>query len=169
MLGDSTSRRASKSQYWFNSYTDFAEGKDFAEWWSCIGKGLRLQPAQQACLDQHCLKYPADEASLSQLQNDQITGTSLEGVKFKIALKYLRQNSAACGAFRCRSVQFPAAPCRRAARRCSALLPGCAAPCSRARSQPSDRELHTRSTGTWTGPARAFMNTSRGLQTPSLN
>ena len=24
---------------------------DLAYWWSCIGKGLRLQPAQQACLD----------------------------------------------------------------------------------------------------------------------
>ena len=23
---------------------------DFACWWSCFGKGLRLQPAQQACL-----------------------------------------------------------------------------------------------------------------------
>ena len=23
---------------------------DFDYWWSCIGKGLRLQPAQQACL-----------------------------------------------------------------------------------------------------------------------
>ena len=25
------------------------EGVDFAYWWSFIGKGLRLQPAQQAC------------------------------------------------------------------------------------------------------------------------
>ena len=24
-------------------------GKDFAYWWSGIGKGLRLKPAQQAC------------------------------------------------------------------------------------------------------------------------
>ena len=24
-------------------------GVDFAYWWRCIGKGLRLQPAQQAC------------------------------------------------------------------------------------------------------------------------
>ena len=27
----------------------FAEGGDFAYWWSCIGKGLRLQPGQQVC------------------------------------------------------------------------------------------------------------------------
>ena len=26
---------------------DFAEWVDFASWWSCIGKGLRLHPAQQ--------------------------------------------------------------------------------------------------------------------------
>ena len=26
---------------------------DFAYWWSCIGKGLRLQPFQQACLNIH--------------------------------------------------------------------------------------------------------------------
>ena len=25
------------------------DGGDFVYWWSCIGKGLRLQPAQQAC------------------------------------------------------------------------------------------------------------------------
>ena len=29
---------------------DFAETMDFANWWSFIRKGLRLQPAQQACL-----------------------------------------------------------------------------------------------------------------------
>ena len=28
----------------------FAEWVDFAYWGSCIGKGLRPQPAQQACL-----------------------------------------------------------------------------------------------------------------------
>ena len=28
---------------------DFAELVDFAYWWSCIGKGLHLQPVQQAC------------------------------------------------------------------------------------------------------------------------
>ena len=28
---------------------DFAEWVDFAYWWSSIGKGLRLQPVQQAC------------------------------------------------------------------------------------------------------------------------
>ena len=27
----------------------FSEGVDFAYLWSSIGKGLRLQPAQQAC------------------------------------------------------------------------------------------------------------------------
>ena len=47
---NSKSPRASKSYYWFNSYDDFAEWVDFAYWLSCIGKGLRLQPAQQACL-----------------------------------------------------------------------------------------------------------------------
>ena len=29
---------------------NFAELVDYAYWWSFIGKGLRLQPAQQACL-----------------------------------------------------------------------------------------------------------------------
>ena len=45
----SKSRRAPKSQYWFNRYGNFAEWVNFACWWRCIGKGLRLQPAQQAC------------------------------------------------------------------------------------------------------------------------
>ena len=36
-------------QYWFQSYGNFAEWVDFAYRWSCIGKSLRLQPAQQAC------------------------------------------------------------------------------------------------------------------------
>ena len=40
----------SKLHYWFKSYDDFAEWVDFAHWWSSIGKGLRLQPVQQACL-----------------------------------------------------------------------------------------------------------------------
>ena len=30
-------------------YGDFAERVDFADWGSCIGKGLLLQPAHQAC------------------------------------------------------------------------------------------------------------------------
>ena len=46
-LGDSKSQRASKLNYWFKSYGDFAEWVNFACWWRCIGKGL--QPAQQAC------------------------------------------------------------------------------------------------------------------------
>ena len=29
----------------------FNEGVDLAPWWSFIGKGLRLQPAEQACFD----------------------------------------------------------------------------------------------------------------------
>ena len=46
---DSKSQRISKLQYWFKSYGIFAEWVDFAHWWSFIGKGLCLQPAQQAC------------------------------------------------------------------------------------------------------------------------
>ena len=34
---------------WFKSYSHFTEGVDLAYWLSCIGKGLRLKPAQQAC------------------------------------------------------------------------------------------------------------------------
>ena len=49
ILGDFKYRRASKSHYWLKSYGDFAEWVDFAHWWSFIGKGLRLQPVQQAC------------------------------------------------------------------------------------------------------------------------
>ena len=44
------SRRSSKLLYCFKSYGDFAEWVDFFCWWSCIRKGLRLQPAQQAYL-----------------------------------------------------------------------------------------------------------------------
>ena len=36
---------------WFNSYGHFTKGLDFAYRWSCIRKDLRLQPAQQACLN----------------------------------------------------------------------------------------------------------------------
>ena len=43
--------RPSKLHYWFKSYGDYAEWVNFAHWWSFIGKGLCLQPAQQACLD----------------------------------------------------------------------------------------------------------------------
>ena len=34
---------------WFKSYGHFTELVDFAYYWSGIGKGLRLQLAQQAC------------------------------------------------------------------------------------------------------------------------
>ena len=44
------SGRASKSHGWFKSYGDFAKYVNFAYWWTFIGKGLRLQPAQQVCL-----------------------------------------------------------------------------------------------------------------------
>ena len=37
------------NHYGFKSYGNFAEWVDFAHWWSFIGKGLHLQPAQQAC------------------------------------------------------------------------------------------------------------------------
>ena len=43
------SPRAPKLHYWFKSYKHFAEWLGFACWWSCIGKGLSLQPAQQPC------------------------------------------------------------------------------------------------------------------------
>ena len=32
------------------SYCNLSEWVDFAYWCSCIGKDLRLQPAQQACI-----------------------------------------------------------------------------------------------------------------------
>ena len=38
-----------KSHHWFKSYGHFIEGVDLVYWWSFIGKGLRLQLAQQAC------------------------------------------------------------------------------------------------------------------------
>ena len=53
-LGDSKSQRAFKLHYWFKSYGGFAEWVDLAYWWSCMGKGLSLQPAQQACLKRSC-------------------------------------------------------------------------------------------------------------------
>ena len=42
------STRAPKLLYWFKSYGAFAEWVDFAYWLSFIGKGVHLQPAQQA-------------------------------------------------------------------------------------------------------------------------
>ena len=38
-LEDSKSRRAFKSQYWFESYGNFAELVDLAYWWSFSGEG----------------------------------------------------------------------------------------------------------------------------------
>ena len=32
--------------------TKFAEWGNFAYWWNCIGRGLRLQPAQQASYEE---------------------------------------------------------------------------------------------------------------------
>ena len=49
ILENSKSLRASKSHHWFKSFGEFAEIGDFAYWWSCIRKGLRLKPAQEAC------------------------------------------------------------------------------------------------------------------------
>ena len=49
MVGDFKSQRASKSHHWLKNNGHFSEGLDFAYWWSCIRKGLRPQPAQQAC------------------------------------------------------------------------------------------------------------------------
>ena len=46
---DSKSLRSSKLHYRFKSYGNFSELVDFAYWWSCIRKGWRLQPVQQAC------------------------------------------------------------------------------------------------------------------------
>ena len=37
------------------------QGVDFAYWWSCIGKGLRLQPVQQAC---YCMNLQHKEQNL---------------------------------------------------------------------------------------------------------
>ena len=45
----------------FKMYGNFAELVDLAYWWSCIGKSLRLQPAQQACFTK--------DQSLNQLIN----------------------------------------------------------------------------------------------------
>ena len=49
-FGESPSQRASKSIHWVKSYGNFGEQGDFTKVWSCIKKGLRLQPAQQACV-----------------------------------------------------------------------------------------------------------------------
>ena len=40
---------ASKLLYWLKSYGHFVERGNLMSSWICIGKGLRLQPAQQAC------------------------------------------------------------------------------------------------------------------------
>ena len=52
----------SKLHHWFKSAGNFAEYGVFAYWWSCIRKGLRLQPGQQTfflyCLNPHNTKDP---------------------------------------------------------------------------------------------------------------
>ena len=50
----SKSQRAYKLDQWFKSYSHLTERVDFAYWWSYFGKGLRLQPAQQACFYRLC-------------------------------------------------------------------------------------------------------------------
>ena len=45
---NSKCEKASKLHHWLKSYSDFAELVDFAYWWSCINKGVRLQPEQHA-------------------------------------------------------------------------------------------------------------------------
>ena len=68
--GNSKSQRASKSHYWFKSYGDFPEWVDFAYWWSCIGKGLLLQPRKQACLEVFTMSFLATkEKTLQYLKN----------------------------------------------------------------------------------------------------
>ena len=52
LAGDSKSQR--KLNHWFKSYSNFAGGVDFACWWNCIRKGLRLQPAQLNYLQYSC-------------------------------------------------------------------------------------------------------------------
>ena len=52
-LGHSESQTILKSYHWYNSYGDFATCVDFAYWRSCMRKGLRLQPVQQACLSRN--------------------------------------------------------------------------------------------------------------------
>ena len=49
-LENSKYQRTSKLLHWFKIYGDFGEQGDFTYWRSCLGKGLSLQPAQQACL-----------------------------------------------------------------------------------------------------------------------
>ena len=49
-MGDSKSQKAIKLHQWFKSFGDFAEWVHCAYSWSCIGTGLPLKPAQQACL-----------------------------------------------------------------------------------------------------------------------
>ena len=39
------------------NYANFAEQLDMAYWWTSIGKGLRLQLAQQACFGPDKVKY----------------------------------------------------------------------------------------------------------------
>ena len=58
------SQRASKLDYWFESYVDFAEWMSFAYQWSFIVKALRLQPEQQACLVKSCLGLLDSEAQV---------------------------------------------------------------------------------------------------------
>ena len=48
-LGLFKSQRTYKYLHWLKSYGYYAEWVDFAYWWSCIRKDLRVQLVQQAC------------------------------------------------------------------------------------------------------------------------
>ena len=50
-LGDQLGKTSEKSRLLLDIFPNVIERVDFAYWWSCIGKGLRLQPVQQACFE----------------------------------------------------------------------------------------------------------------------
>ena len=45
---------------WFKTYGNFAQWLDFSYWWSCMVKGLRLQPEQQDYLFEYDCVSPND-------------------------------------------------------------------------------------------------------------
>ena len=68
----------------FKSYGDFAKSVDYAYWFSCIGKGLPLQPVQQDCLYKQ-----SSPKELKTLKNIVSMALAFSKLSFHPLLKYI--------------------------------------------------------------------------------
>ena len=79
--------RGSKSLHWVRSYGDFSEQVDFTKEWSCIRKGLRLQPAQQAWFYIYRLVFPNKKNQFWKAKILKATVENTRGSVEKLSLK----------------------------------------------------------------------------------